>query len=184
MATYSTAKELSLFPNNWCSACASSFQCYFTMFSCHPNPCVVALSLGMLPPGAALRSINTCAVQVLKCLPSTILPANQPCWFVIYFFHSIISQTMWWTCSNKEELKGGLALPSSARERESQQEHNPQLKGEVVRVGVFYSDNHSQLCFLFLNYSRMWKNGQVSEMVEKWLKYQTQWWECNEVHMT
>lgn len=33
MATFSTAKELSLFPNNWCSACASSFHCYPTMSS-------------------------------------------------------------------------------------------------------------------------------------------------------
>lgn len=60
-ATLSTAKELSLFPNNWCSACASSFQCYPSVLhihhaarsSCHPNPCVVALSLGLLPLGAA-----------------------------------------------------------------------------------------------------------------------------------
>lgn len=50
---------------------------------------------------------------------------------------------MWQTCFNKDNFKGGLALPSSARERESQQECNPQLEGEVGVVGVFYSDNYS-----------------------------------------
>lgn len=128
--------------------------------------------------------MNTCVVQALKCLHSTILPATQPCRF---FSHSIIFQTMRWTCSNKEDFKGDLALPSSARERDNQQEHSPWLEGEVVAVGVFYSDRISAILiafsiFLFLNYSNKWKNRQVRKRMEKGLKYQAQLWEGNEVH--
>lgn len=47
LATFSTAKELSSFPKNWCSACASSFCCYPTMSSwvlAHSPHCWIILS--------------------------------------------------------------------------------------------------------------------------------------------
>lgn len=129
---FSTAKEVCLFPNNRCFACAMFFYCYPSMFvwvlayflflldhpGCHLTTGMVALSQGLLSPRAAHKVFEyLCSVPEFFC--STFVQAIQPWLFFFFFLSHIISKQWTRLVCNREDFKGVLILPGSARKRES-----------------------------------------------------------------
>lgn len=126
---YGTAKEVCLFPNNRCFACAMFFYCYPSMFvwvlayfpflldhpGCHLTTGMVALSQGLLSPRAAHKVFEyLCSVPEFF-----VVPLSKQSSLGFFFFSHIISKQWTRLVCNREDFKGVLILPGSARKRES-----------------------------------------------------------------